>query len=72
MDMITITASQELSELKLEPLIGRRGKIIEMLHHKDGTCRGAWVSLEGSPYLNESEWFIPTQSLTNDYSQERK
>lgn len=64
MDSITIAASNELSELKLNCLVGRTGKITEVLYHKDGhTVRGAWVALDGAPYLDEQEWYIPAKSL---------
>lgn len=63
--MITIAASGELSELKLNSLIGRKGKVTEVLYCKDGhTVRGAWVVLEGAPYLNEQEWYIPAKSIS--------
>lgn len=64
MDIVTIVASDELSEIKLTDLIGRKGKIVEVLYCKDGhTVRGAWVELLGEPYLNEQEWYIPSKSI---------
>lgn len=64
MDIVTIAASEELSEMKLNDLIGRKGKVAEVLYCKDGrTVRGAWVELLGKPYLNEQEWYIPNKSI---------
>lgn len=64
MDSVTIAASEELSELRLDCLVGRTGKITEVLYHKDGcTVRGAWVAIDGAPYLDEPEWYIPAKSL---------
>ena len=64
MDIVTIAASDELSELRLTDLIGRKGKVIEVLYKKDGTTvRGAWLELLGEPYLNEQEWYIPSKSI---------
>ena len=64
MDIVTIAASDELSEIKLTDLIGRKGKLVEVLSCKDGnTIRGAWVELIGEPYMNEQEWYIPSKSI---------
>lgn len=64
MDKVTIISSDELSEMKLEDLAGRRGNIVEPIYDKTtGVIRGAWVELDGEPYLQEQEWFIPITSL---------
>lgn len=64
MDKVTIISSAELSEMKLEDLAGRRGNIVESIYDKTtGVIRGAWVALDGEPYLQEQEWFIPITSL---------
>ena len=59
---ITIQPSAALSELALEPLIGRRAKIIETIRDKD-EIKGCWVSLIGELYLEDKEWFIPYSSF---------
>ena len=56
---ITIAASAELSEMKLEELVGRRGLVVEDL--SDG--RGGLVLLEKA-YLDEFIWFIPESSVS--------
>lgn len=64
MDIVTIAASDDLSELKLNNLIGRKGKVVEVLYCNDRhTVRGVWVELLGEPYLNEQEWYIPSKSI---------
>lgn len=64
MDKVTIISSDELSEMKLEDLAGRRGNIVEPIYDKTtGVIRGAWVEFDGEPYLQEQEWFIPITSL---------
>ena len=62
-ELVTIVPSTTLHEVKLDDLIGRQGKIVELIYGKDGTIGGAWVLLSGEPYLGESEWFIPINSL---------
>ena len=63
-DKVTIIPSVTLKETKLEDLIGREGTIVELCYRKDGSVRGAWIELEGEPYLDEQEWFIPENSFT--------
>lgn len=64
MNKVTIISSPELSEMKLEDLAGRQGEIAEPVCDKTtGIIRGAWIKLNGEPYLQEQEWFIPITSL---------
>lgn len=62
-DKVTIIPSVTLTETKLDDLIGREGTIVELCYRKDGTVRGAWVSLIGEPYQGEQEWYIPSNSF---------
>lgn len=62
-DTVTIIPSSTLSEARLEDLIGRKGTVVEVNYRKDGTIRGAWVELDGQPYQDEQEWYIPSNSL---------
>lgn len=55
---ITIVASAELSELRLDELVGRRGLVVEDLASGRIKNRGALVLLEEA-YMNEFLWFIP-------------
>lgn len=55
---ITIVASAELSELRLDELVGRRGLVVEDLASGRIKNRGALVLLEEA-YMNELLWFIP-------------
>lgn len=63
-DIVTIIPSVTLTETRLEDLIGREGTIVELCYRKDGTIRGAWISLIGDPYLDEQEWYIPSNSIS--------
>lgn len=61
---IKITASDELSECRLDDLAGREAVVDEILYTKNGSIKGCWVTLVGSPYLGEPEWYIPVNSIT--------
>lgn len=64
METVTIKACKELSDLKLDALVGAKGKISEVHYHKDGSAvKGVWVELLGGPYLNEKEWYIPIKAI---------
>ena len=60
---ITIAASAELSEMKLEELVGRRGLVGEDLSDGRSRNRGGLVLLEKA-YLDEFIWFIPESSVS--------
>lgn len=60
---ITITASAELSEMKLEELVDRRGLVVEDLSGEDRKNKGGLVLLEEA-YLDEFMWFIPESSVS--------
>lgn len=62
-DNITITPSEDLSELLLSELIFRTGIITEIKLANGLLVKGAWVELDGDPYLNEIEWYIPINSI---------
>lgn len=53
---VEIIFSEELIQLKLKSLIGRKGVVVADGHE------GYWVKLE-EPFKDELEWFIPTRSL---------
>lgn len=59
---ITIVASAELSELRLDELVGRRGLIVEDLTCEREKNRGALVLLEKA-YMDEFIWFIPENAI---------
>lgn len=60
---ITIVASSELSELRLDELEGRRGLVIEDLSSGRKRNRGALVLLEEA-YMDEFLWFIPESAMS--------
>lgn len=60
---ITIVASPELSDLRLDELAGRRGLVVEDLSENRNRNRGGLVLLEEA-YLEEFIWFIPESAVT--------
>lgn len=60
---VQIRPSFELIEMRLMPLSFRMGKIIEVCSYTSGEIHGCWVELDGEPYLDEKEWYIPINSL---------
>lgn len=61
--VIIVTYSEELSELKLLPLINRKMIVTEVVKAKNGSVRGCWANLIGEPYMGEKEWYIPVESI---------
>lgn len=66
---IQIVTSPELLAWKLGKLIGRTGVVVSTEPHKKP--KGYWVALDNL-YANESEWFIPIQSLQILTNENRK
>ena len=60
---VTIIASPELSEMRLDELVGRRGLVVEDLSGEDRKNKGGLVLLEEA-YMDEFVWFIPEKSVT--------
>ena len=60
---ITVITSPELTAMRLDDLIGRRGLVVEVLSEDRLTNRGALVVLE-KPYLGDYIWFIPKNSIS--------
>ena len=58
---VTIIASPELSEMRLDELVGRRGLVVEDLPQNRKKNRGGLVLLE-EIYMDEFLWFIPEAS----------
>jgi len=63
-DKITIIPSIALSEMRMDRLVGRRGKVTKIIYKKDRRVYGCWVLLDGAPFLDNHEWFIPFDSFT--------
>ena len=60
---VTIIASPELSEMRLDELVGRRGLVVEDLPQNRKKNRGGLVLLE-EIYMDEFLWFIPEESVS--------
>ena len=60
---VTIIASPELSEMRLDALVGRRGLVVEDLPQNRKKNRGGLVLLE-EIYMDEFLWFIPEESVS--------
>lgn len=62
-DKVKVIASPTMKEAMLDDLIGRTGIVVEVMTNKLGIEHGAWIELDGEPFLEEQEWFIPCNSL---------
>ena len=60
---VTIIASPELSEMRLDELVGRPGLVAEDLPQNRKKNRGGLVLLE-EIYMDEFLWFIPEESVS--------
>lgn len=56
---VSIIHSIALSEMKLDDLVGRTATVVEIAYNKNNTIRGCWVELDGEPFHDEIEWYIP-------------
>lgn len=59
---VTIVASDELTEMRLSELVGRKGLVVEDLSFMEAGTRGGMVLLEET-YLDEFVWFIPESAV---------
>lgn len=59
---VTIVASDELTEMSLDGLIGHKGLVVEDLSVMGSDSRGGMVLLE-EKYLDEFIWFIPETAV---------
>lgn len=59
---VTIVASDELSQMRLDELVGRKGLVVEDLSFLENDPRGGMVLLE-EIYLDEFIWFIPESAV---------
>lgn len=69
-DVITIVPSLQLTEMKLDKLVGHKARIIENLTQPSRKNPGCWVELIGlsgaigGELGNETIWFLPINSLS--------
>lgn len=59
---VTIVASDELTQMHLDELVGRKGLVVEDLSFMETSPRGGMVLLEEA-YLDEFTWFIPENAV---------
>lgn len=64
-DIIEIKSSDSLSLMRLNGLIGREATITQDLTNIDRLNKGYMVELT-EPYLDETEWFIPQESIDDE------
>lgn len=62
---IQVVASPELSQMKLEALIGLRGLVVEDLSQPERRVKGFMVLLEEA-YQSDFLWFIPQMSIADE------
>lgn len=58
---ITVIPSEELTEMKLDGLLGETGIVLEELTEPERKCKGYMV-LFPETYKEEYLWFIPQES----------
>ena len=61
-NIVKVKPSDSLTKLKLKKLAGSKGEIIETIYSTGNKAIGCWVKLD-KPFENESEWFIPIDSI---------
>ena len=61
---VTIIASPELSEMRLDELVGRRGLVVEDLPPEPKKRTGGGLVLLEEIYMDEFLWFIPEESVS--------
>lgn len=59
---ITILLSADLARMRLSELVGRKGTVVEDLTAEGRLNLGYMIKLD-EPYMNESLWFIPEDSI---------
>ena len=59
---VTIVASDELTQMRLDELVGRKGLVVEDLSFLGNAPHGGMVLLEET-YLGEFIWFIPESAV---------
>ncbi|NDV80866.1 hypothetical protein [Bacteroides sp. 51] len=59
---IRICPSKELSDLRLDKMVGMTGSIVEKLDFRERKIKGYMVQLE-APFMGETVWFIPVNSI---------
>jgi hypothetical protein len=62
-DKVEVIASKVLATCRMEELVGRKGVVVEVNYNKHGIVNGCWIELEGEPFLDEQEWFLPTETI---------
>lgn len=60
---VVIVPSEELSKMKLDDLVEKKGVIIEDLNYSRRKYKGYMIRLSESPILGEYVWFIPSCSV---------
>lgn len=65
-DKVKVVYSYQLADMKLIPLVGRTGEILD-INIKDTKSPGVWLKILND--LDEAEeWFVPIQSIrTKEY-----
>lgn len=61
-NIVRITWSSDLSDMKLMVLCGRSGRIVEIVYSAENRITGCWIKLDDT-FEKESEWFIPIDSI---------
>lgn len=68
-DVVTIVASDELGDMRLNDLIGQRGRVTSLLLARRNP--GCMVHFK-ERYLGERNWFIPITSIETKRQADRR
>ena len=62
---VVIAPSKQLSDMKLSSIVGRHGRVIQVLMNEKRRNKGYIVHFPKS-FLGEKDWFIPLESVQHD------
>ena len=62
---VVVAPSKQLSDMKLSGMVGRHGRVVQVLMDEKRKNKGYIVHFPKS-YLGEKDWFIPLESVQYD------
>ena len=62
---VVIAPSEQLSDMRLSRIVGRHGRVIQVLMNEKRKNKGYIIHFPKS-FLGEKDWFIPLESVQHD------
>ena len=62
---VVIAPSEQLSDMRLARIVGRHGRVIQVLMNEKRKNKGYIIHFPKS-FLGEKDWFIPLESVQYD------